>query len=63
MQYEPRTIYQRSFFMKQYPSSEDMLTINVLQKELTIPSLSPIYREELEKRISQIEKPPPNPFE
>ena len=49
--------------MKQYPSSEDMLTINVLQKELTIPSLSPIYREELEKRISQIEKPLPNPFE
>ena len=48
--------------MKQYPSSEDILTINVLQKEFTIPSLSPIYREELEKRISQIEKPPPNPL-
>ena len=42
--------------MKQYPSSEDILTINVLQKELTIPSLSPIYREELER----IQKELPN---
>ncbi len=40
-------------------SSEDILTINVLQKELTIPSLSPTYREELQKRISQIKGPPP----
>ncbi len=49
-------------FMEPQQSSEDILTINVLQKELTVPSLNPIYRKELEKRLSEIIKPPPKPF-
>jgi hypothetical protein len=44
-------------------SSEDILTINVLQKELTSPAISEIYREEIQKRISQIENPPPKPLQ
>tara|TARA_Y100000310_G_scaffold27777_1_gene26410 strand:- start:5 stop:199 length:195 start_codon:yes stop_codon:yes gene_type:complete len=45
--------------MKQHQSSEDILTISVLQKELTVPSNNPVYKKELEKRLSEIVKPPP----
>ena len=57
---------QRSLFVsevKEHQSSEDILTINVLQKELTSPAISEIYREEIQKRISQIENPPPKPLQ
>ena len=33
-------------------SSYDIATINVLQKELTAPSITPTYRKELENRLS-----------
>ena len=33
-------------------SSYDIATINVLQKELTAPSITPTYRKELENRLT-----------
>ncbi len=40
-------------------SSYDIVTINVLQKELTAPSITPTYRKELENRLHILEKQPP----
>ena len=40
-------------------SSYDIATINVLQKELTAPSITPTYRKELENRLHILEKQPP----
>ena len=45
--------------MNEHLSTADMVTITILQKELTVPTISPTYRDELLKRISVLEKGPP----
>jgi hypothetical protein len=45
--------------MNKYQSSFDIATINVLNKELTVPSITPTYRKELENRLHILEKEPP----
>ena len=40
-------------------SSYDIATINVLQKELTAPSITPTYRKELENRLFFLKKTSP----
>ena len=45
--------------MNEHLSTADMVTITILQKELTIPTISPTYRDEIMHRISVIEKGPP----
>ena len=40
-------------------SSEDLMILSVLRNELTIPNIPPTYKECLEKRISEINPPPP----
>ena len=47
--------------MNKYQSSFDIATINVLNKELTVPSITPTYRKELENRLHTLEKEPPPP--
>ena len=45
--------------MNEHLSTADMVTITILQKELTVPTITPTYRDEVIKRISVIEKGPP----
>jgi hypothetical protein len=45
--------------MNEHLSTADMVTITILQKELTVPTITPTYRDEVIKRISVIEKEPP----
>ena len=40
-------------------SSYDIATISILNKELTVPSITPTYRKELENRLHTLEKEPP----
>ena len=40
-------------------STADMVTITILQKELTVPTITPLYRDEVIKRISTLENEPP----
>ena len=37
-------------------SSYDIATISILNKELTVPSITPTYRKELENRLHTLEK-------
>ena len=45
--------------MNEHQSSYDLTTINVLKKELNVPSITPTYRKELENRLHILEKEPP----
>jgi len=45
--------------MNEHLSTADMVTITILQKELTVPTITPTYRDEIMHRISVIEKKPP----
>lgn len=45
--------------MNEHLSTADMVTITILQKELTIPTISPTYRDEVIKRIDYLEKTSP----
>ena len=40
-------------------SSEDLMILSVLRNELSHPNIPPTYKECLEKRISEINPPPP----
>ena len=45
--------------MNEHQSTADMVTITILQKELTVPNITPLYRDEVIKRISALENEPP----
>ena len=45
--------------MNEHLSTADMVTITILQKELTVPTITPTYRDEIMNRISTLEKEPP----
>jgi len=40
-------------------SSYDIATISILNKELTVPSITPTYRKELENRLHTLETATP----
>ena len=44
--------------MNEHLSTADMVTITILQKELTVPTITPLYRDEIMNRISTLEGPP-----
>ena len=44
--------------MNEHQSTADMVTITILQKELTVPTITPLYRDEIMNRISTLEGPP-----
>tara|TARA_B100001250_G_scaffold300382_1_gene262075 strand:- start:719 stop:1132 length:414 start_codon:yes stop_codon:yes gene_type:complete len=50
-----------SIMQPKYMSSYDIATINVLNKELTAPSISPTYRQELEYRLKELNEERPLP--
>jgi len=45
--------------MNEHQSTADMVTITILQKELTVPTITLTYRDEIINRISVLEGPPP----
>ena len=45
--------------MNEHQSTADMVTITILQKELTVPTITPTYRNEVIKRIDYLEKTTP----
>ena len=42
--------------MNEHLSTADMVTITILQKELTVPTITPTYREAILARLASLEK-------